>query len=259
MTSLVTDDKGKKILIDNIGLEFEFVSKELNSISSYHQNWWALGKIIAYKCQKSPFIHIDQDVILWKKIPENIEKSDVFTQSIEYVGEHDHFYAPRRFDELKSAGGWVPEEILEYLRSPYPHSASNCGIFGGNNIQFIQHYANNAIKFVTDPYNITKWEPRWEDNVLMEQYNINACVNFHRGKMESPFKNVKLDYLFPVTANPYDMLTAEEYGYTHLMDAKKNPFIAAIIEERVKSDYPKMYKRCFEYVNDNKNTEKAVV
>ena len=48
-TRLVTDDEGARILIDELQLPFESVSTALNTIAGENPNWWALGKIEAYR------------------------------------------------------------------------------------------------------------------------------------------------------------------------------------------------------------------
>ena len=66
-TVLVTDQAGKKLLIDAlVGLQFTAVSTELDCLRTVDPDWWALGKLVAYSIQDQPFIHLDTDVFLWK-------------------------------------------------------------------------------------------------------------------------------------------------------------------------------------------------
>jgi hypothetical protein len=82
---MVTDSYGLIILkkwgiseyFDSIKLDFDWV---LNGVSI--QNW-ALGKIWACKIQKEPFIHIDNDVILFKQLDEKILNADCCFQNYE--------------------------------------------------------------------------------------------------------------------------------------------------------------------------------
>ncbi len=248
-TVLVTDDAGARMLIDGLGLNFTQVSLELNNIADFHQNWWALGKIIAYGIQKEPFIHIDNDVFFWKDLPLELRNAKLIVQSPENVSLQDSVYHHHRLDSLKQDGGWLPEELSWYRTTPYPHKASNCGIFGGNDLEFIQYYSENAIHFIKHPLNKTKWVTSPYDNVLIEQYYLNACVAYHNLNVNSKYSGIEINYLFPPPMNPFLREISELVGYTHLIGfAKGNRYIASLLESRVKASYPEEYQRCQNYV-----------
>jgi hypothetical protein len=78
---LVTDDAGARMLVDGLGLQFTRVSTELNALAKHDPDWWNLGKIHAYHLQMEPFVHIDSDVFLWKRLPPRLEHADVFAQN----------------------------------------------------------------------------------------------------------------------------------------------------------------------------------
>src|SRR3954471_15845202 len=61
-TTLVTDDAGAEMLVDGLGLPFESVSTELNSLVQYDAALWMAGKLCAYRAQTEPFVHLDTDV-----------------------------------------------------------------------------------------------------------------------------------------------------------------------------------------------------
>lgn len=66
---LVTDTAGKALLVDRMGLEFAEVSTELDRLRDVDPGWWPLGKLIAYNLQDRPFVHLDNDVFLWRALP----------------------------------------------------------------------------------------------------------------------------------------------------------------------------------------------
>src|SRR5438105_88271 len=68
-TWLYTDDAGARILIEELNLPFTHVSTVLNKIEDEDPEWWALGKIEAYRRHQDPFVHIDTDVFLWNRLP----------------------------------------------------------------------------------------------------------------------------------------------------------------------------------------------
>ncbi|HMP32407.1 MAG TPA: hypothetical protein PKD85_22555, partial [Saprospiraceae bacterium] len=61
---LVTDKKGKEILIDNLKLPFSSVDLLLDDIEDFPSYMWAAGKCYFYSKINKPFIHFDGDFIL---------------------------------------------------------------------------------------------------------------------------------------------------------------------------------------------------
>src|SRR5487761_316445 len=95
-TMLVTDLEGKALLVDTLGLSFTHVSTELDSIRQVDPGWWALGKLIAYRLQDRPFVHLDTDVFLWKPLPASFLSTHIFAQCpedhpplAEWCGPHE--------------------------------------------------------------------------------------------------------------------------------------------------------------------------
>src|SRR5262249_1200145 len=149
--------------------------------------------------QLRPFIHIDSDVYLWRALPDEIIAAPVFAQNPECFKFGQGYYRPDRWDAaLKAVRGWVPPEWTWYtLRRG--REAACCGIFGGNDIAFISHYARNAIRIVEHPRNQLAWKllrSSAEDNVLAEQYFLSACLYYHAANPRSEFKKVEMRYLF---------------------------------------------------------------
>ena len=257
-TALVTDDAGAKILVDGIGLEFDSVSLELNALQASDPEWWVLGKLWAYRIQKKPFIHLDNDVFLWKALPERVTSAPVLAQNPEYFVFGDNsapfwWYRPETFDAIvKSAGGWLPKEWLWYV-SRQGNCAFCCGILGANQVDFINHYADTALQIAENPDNQTalsliKEKPR--DSVLIEQYFLAACIEYHKNFSDSAFQNVDIQCLFQSPEEAFTPTKAQEAGYTHLIgDAKRDQDIAQRLEKRVARDYPHHYARCLQYLN----------
>ncbi len=248
-TCLYTDNEGARLLIDGIGLEFDHVSTELNVLDSNAPEWWALGKLYTYRSQTEPFVHIDNDVFLWKPLPKRLESAPVFAQHPEYFSI-DWDYKPEEFITfLKNIRGrWIPEEFEWYSSKIDVQKGENCGILGGNRVDFIQYYADAAMKLVEYPINQASWSllgdhiPR---NLLVEQYLLAACVEYHKNRQSSPYKDINIQYLFNSSDDAFNPNKAKELGYTHLLGtSKRNRVIAERLENRVKNDYPEYYERC---------------
>lgn len=252
-TVLVTDDEGAKILVDDIGLEFTSVSTDLNHLKKEDPDWWILGKLWAYRSQTKPFIHIDTDVFLWNPLPANLDSAPVFAQNPEYFifGKHEDtpwWYRPELFDtRIKKTGGWLPPEWDFYFT--HQRNLAYCtGILGGNQVDFLNHYGDIALKIATNPDNRAAFalmENKIGDCLLVEQYFLAACLEYHQ-QSKSPFTGVEIECLFASPEEAYSSSKAEALGYTHLIGAAKhNRKLAKRLEKRVARDYPRHYERIF--------------
>jgi hypothetical protein len=247
-TTLHTDTPGAKLLVDALGLEFESVSTALDELEKCDPAWWGLAKLDAYRTQTEPFLHFDNDTFLWNRLPRRIEEAQVIAQNPEDFFLGTSYYAPEKFDHvLLARDGWAPEEWKWYGSIGPRRRAACCGIFGGNNLAFIRHYANTAFAMAEDPRNSPGWalsEKKESDNLLFEQYLLSACVNFHRAREGSPFRSINVEYLFPSWDSAFDSRAAADVGYTHLIGgAKRHPEVAERLERRVAEEYPECYAR----------------
>jgi hypothetical protein len=111
-------------------------------------------------------------------------------------------------------------------------------------------YADRAIRIIRHPRNQPVWPALGvRDNILVEQYFLAACLQYHQRSSVSPHCAIEAGYLFNSSADAFDPACAARTGYTHLIgDAKNNPHIAERLEHRVRSDYPEYYDRCHAYV-----------
>lgn len=251
-TTLVTDDFGAVMLVDGIGLHFDQVSTELNTLEEAHPEWWGLGKLYAYRSQTEPFVHIDSDCFLWRRLPPRLEHAGVFGQSPEtFAYDEPTFYQPGRIvATLDSTKGWVPPE-LRWFNARHGNWAVNCGILGGSRSEFIRHYADSAIALIEHPANQHAWDllgNRMEHTVTIEQHLLAACIDYHRSQPRSPHHGITSEHLFTSPEHPYDPERATRAGFTHLIaSSKSDPDIAGRLAARVASEYPKYARRCMSY------------
>lgn len=249
-TWLVTDDAGARLLVDGLGLQFARVSTDLNVLAQHDPDWWNLGKLYAYHLQKEPFVHIDNDVFIWKRLPQRLEGAAVLAQNPEPISAHTPYYQPERLELAIGSvrGGWLPDEWVWYRHTVKYQHAECCGLFGGNHIDFLNNFADSSLKLVDYPGNqlaLRSLSDKRMHSLLIEQYLFAAFVEYHKVSTVSPFRNVCIEYLFSSPAHPWESRRAAEAGYTHLVaGAKRNPLIADKLERRVKEDYPKYYERC---------------
>jgi hypothetical protein len=249
-TTLVTDDDGARLLVDRLGLGFERVSTSLNDLKDCDPAFWVLGKLWAYREQTEPFLHIDTDVFLWKRLPEQIESAPVFGQSPESFVLGKSHYRPEAICTVmtQQTRGWVPQEWEWCLSHGNPQSAVCCGLLGGCHVEFIRYFAESAIRCAHDERNGPGWAllgGTGNHLTLLEQYHLSACASFHRNRPDSPYRSVELRHLFRSEQEAFNPNAAAKVGFTHLLaTAKKDRRIALRLEERVRQDYSELYERC---------------
>ena len=225
-TVLVTDTEGARLLVDRLGLPFTTVTTTLTALDDTDPEWWVLGKLWAYRAQTEPFVHLDSDVFLWKRLPEALEAAPVCAQNPESFPRDDaSCYRPATYDRaIHSFGGWAPEE-WRWSTSRRSTKAVCCGVLGGAAVDFLAYYADLAIQMIQHPRNRAAWTSlgsRIGDNILFEQYLLAACLEFHGRRPGSPFSDVHAAYLFPSSDDAFDESSAVRMGYTHLIGGAKN-------------------------------------
>jgi hypothetical protein len=253
-TSLCTDSAGARLLVDGIGLQFDHVSTSLDALHAHDPEWWALGKLYAYREQTEPFVHVDSDVFLWQPLSPDPERVALLAQNAEYFSPGQSYYQPEVFEDAftGSETGWLPVEWQWYRTSGRGQRGECCGVFGGNHLDFIRHYAGQAIRLIEERGNQDAWQrvqrKSWHNHEF-EQYLLAACIEYHRGRADSPYRDIAISYVFGSTDDAFDPETAARAGYTHLIaDAKCNRELAGRLEARVAKDYPEQYRRCIDYL-----------
>jgi len=249
-TQLVTDTDGKAMLVDELGLEFDDVSTELDRLAGADPGWWALGKLMAYSLQDRPFAHIDTDVFLWKSLPSWLTSAPVFAQCPEHHPLQNAWCGPRHIEWLfESHGLSLPVEWQwASSRNTVSFREENCGILGANRVDFIRYYAQTAMRMVNDPAHRGLWADLPEKsgfNMLIEQYLLAACLDYHQIDPRSPYRGVRIRHLFPSWSEAYNPHATFRAGYTHLLgDAKNHPGVMARLERRVAQLDPVFLRHC---------------
>jgi hypothetical protein len=246
-------------LVDGIGLDFDQVDTSLDALARHDPAWWATGKVFTYRAQQEPFVHIDSDVYLWKRLPERLESAAVLAQNPEFFVTGASYYEPEACEGVLAQvkGTWLPPEWLWYRASGLGQRGENCGIFGGNQLEFIHHYADQALSFLQRRENrraLRRLTRKANHMVLVEQYLLAACIEYRRRSTDSAYGGVRIEYLFESMDDAFFSTRAVELGYTHLIaGAKQNPQVAALLEQRVKGDWPELYERCLRFARRSRD------
>jgi hypothetical protein len=249
-TWLYTDDAGARRLVDELGLRFTHISTALNALADHDADWWTLGKVFTYSLQTEPFVHVDSDVYLWKPLPARLARAAVFAQNPVYFTLGRSFYQPEIVENTlaKATRGWLPTEWLWYRQGRLQLRGESCGIMGGSHTDFIRHYAAQSLRLVSEPANRAGMHILANKRlhaILIEEFLLAACVEYHRQHPASTFRNVGIEYLFNSMEGVLDPHALARAGFTHLMTgAKRNRLLVERLERRVERDYPEYYARC---------------
>jgi hypothetical protein len=248
-TMLATDRMGKKLLVDQLGLQFVHVSTELEMLQDVDPGWWALGKLVACSLQDRPFVHLDNDVFLWKALPRDVAESPVLAQCPYSFTRNDPYFRPQEIElafaqeALELPAEWI---WARTNRDNFP--AANGGVLGGSSVEFLRYYARNALDLILKPQHGPAWArlaEKWGPYVLIEEFFLVACVEYHRLRAASPYWGVRMSHVFPSYEHAYDPSYSARVGYTHLMGgAKSHPAVGMRIEQRARRQIPDFYRRC---------------
>jgi len=242
---LYTDSFGVKLFKDILNLPYHKFHTHLDDIANIDEALWAYGKIMTYSVQKEPFLHIDNDVFIWQEFPDRIVYADLVCQSLEMIEEYlltDYTIA---MDYIKSNPGKTPKLILNSKCK----SAANMGLFGGNNLEFIQYYCKEAKSAFNNMYDmiIHSGNKKGIFNIIYEQLLLTELANKY---------NQKISFLIPYNdldeVVKYSTIETAQYEskYVHCIgELKSYKYICEQIEYRLKYEYPIYYNRILSYLD----------
>lgn len=231
-TELVTDNLGKKILVDMVGLEFDSINLCLNNMEAKHKDLFAFGKIMAYEEQKEPFIHVDFDLFFHKKPPISIYESDISVQNKE-TGQLFKGYA-HIFHYIDSCKIDLPLYFDTWINYAY-----NCGFVAVNDLSFIKRYCEIARELSdTFPDKITR------QDIFVEQVGL----SFTEKEL-----NISVNTLIKESIQSFDCIllpSLNEYGLQHLLgDFKKSPVMMMKIKKEVAEISTELNEKIIETLN----------
>lgn len=238
-TILVCNSAAKEVVIDKYNLPFDEVKCELDSLDELDPDLWAYAKIVSYSLQDEPFIHIDNDVIIWEQLPDQFLTAPLGFQNREDLSSFVGYNK-----SLKQVQFAVPKEIQD---NP-PKFAYNCGVVLANDLLFIKvwkslvdQFLRNVKLFLDNQPNVSKHDK----NHLFEQYFVSALI-------EATKHHKDIGLLFPNFEN--EDWRYPSFGYTHLWgEAKRDPGIMSKIVARLKTYAPDIFKQMNFAEQDHQN------
>lgn len=236
---LCTDSQGAKQLVDWLQLPYTSVKIILDDIP-IRSDFWVYGKLLACAQQQEPFFHIDGDVYLWKRLPTQIEQTAIICQSFEMRNWH------ARYDRVYDRPRKLMEQHLKWLPDSWrymtDHIACNTAIFGGQDVECLRGFADDAIALMESPANEVAWNHLadrangWMNCVIEQQ--LFYCSAKKRGRCVIP--------LFFVDDGRPRM---RELGYSH-MSGEKVSSSGNIHRERLMLYVERHYPREFQLIKD---------
>lgn len=216
---LMTNKYGKSILIDKYKIAFTEVSTELEKLK-FPQELWAYPKVASYSLQPKPFVHVDNDVVLWEPLPAEIKSAPISFQHKEL---------------FKTETGYIPlikelekTTVAYFLKSQKIDYAYNCGVVAVNDLAITKKWKEMVDEFISNGPDI--WHSRF--NYIFEQYFI-ACI----------LRNERIDPNVKFLLNEKESISKPKFKMTHLWgETKKSPDIGKI-KDRLKKEFPKIFAR----------------
>jgi len=230
-------------MIDLLKLPYKRVSTELNNLSGYSTDLWALGKIYSYSIQKAPFVHIDGDVYLWKSLPTNLMKKNLISQNIEY----NHTYYHEILKEMRLKVKSLPDFLFEIDYANIV--SSNAGIIGGIDYPFFKRFGRCAFDFVDA--NKTELQSLVNpslSNVIIEQLFFTCLAKVEKKTISYLFNDIDPSYQQLIEFHRIPSKTT----FTHVVgkNAKRSFAVAKKVELFLQKYYPEYYKKVNKLLNE---------
>ncbi len=228
---LYTDSESAKILIDKINIPYTDYHIEYDQWR-YNHFLWAYPKLLTYNKQKESFIHVDGDVFIEKSFDDSLINARLIAQNEELSTD---FYKELFAPILKKII-YIPEFLKENLLAEYPKSF-NAGVIGGNDVDLLQRYSQEAIQFVEENY---PCHPEGNFSMIFEQ------VLFYSFTEETQVKPACI-YEKTYNDNGYIMDDFGDFStlkYMHLIGPlKKNKYICDQLTRRLYIEYPSYFEK----------------
>lgn len=223
---LYTDNSGYALLIEKYNIGFTEAHTNLQVLNgAVSPEHFAFAKIYTCHLQTEPFVHIDNDFILWQQLPSEILNAPLFFQSPDY---------PHRADQYKLMLEMEGENVPQLIRDNASLTSWNFGIMGFNDLSMIYEWYNAVLEYLSNIKDDEKTQRQTPSvNMLFEQYFLSCLI--HRDKTDVKALAINLD-----------KIEHPEIAFTHLWgDCKKNPELMERVSARLQKDFPEIHQTIF--------------
>lgn len=239
---LITDDWGKRLLIDILQLPYDTCCTQLNELESIPSKFWCAGKLFTFSNIKEPFMHFDGDLILGNYF-NKFNLNQPLVAEFKYIDTKNNYLLA--IDELKkniSIFNNSSKTFKKDLSNLTIYEDYNMGIFGGNSYTFINDYAKNSINLIQNNFDFKPTESISVSfiNCLIEQYCFYQTCKTQNIKVELCIKEpieTNKDYQ-NISLNYKNM----DFDFVHLHNHYKLNYYKKP-ETWLQRSYPAEYKR----------------
>lgn len=227
---------GSKALFESLGW-FDEVVVSMDKVDQMAPRHWAAAKMSTFALQSEPFLHIDNDAFISRKLKRTISLSPLISQCPEHYVEFSGNYRPQMMavqNHPVHPDFWHEDWVNFSGRNHKATFAYNTGVFGGCDIEAIKAYANSAVDFT-----VAEGDKLPDINTTIEQAYL-AMFSYNE---QVPVKIIISDWR--------NNSAAKEMGYCHYWggtkrDKNRNGKLNLdILEERFKHEFPEAYKAVF--------------
>jgi hypothetical protein len=164
---MITTTPMKK-LFEELEIPFTKISTELDDLK-VNKKLWILGKIKAYSIQEEPFVHIDNDFILYEK---PIFNSSILVQEFESFNDINH---------MNGYGDKLYKSRANFSNKPKLFDVTNksfcMGIYAVNDINFNKLYCNTILNLIDDNKDyILSQTDATRFGIILEQYMLSTLT-----------------------------------------------------------------------------------
>lgn len=242
---LITDDRGKQLLIDKLELPYTSVIVSLDKLNHQHLGLWATAKLHAYKVQTKPFIHTDSDVFIWGRFGKEIENASLISQNQEIGFEGYDIIWKQVLEHCK----YIPDYLMQDYLKDNTIRACNAGIFGGNDIPFLHAFVDEAQLFLFKNESIFSKIDVGHFGLIYEQYLFSCFARANNKSITYLLDDVNESYSKLV--NFKDIGIGNRYIHT-AGNLKSQSDVYLNMENRLLLEYPAYY---YKIMNLLKNHE----
>lgn len=210
---LVTDEAGV-LIADRLRWPYDSFRLDLQFIPERIRHIWAAGKLVAQRVQEEPYVHIDNDFVLFDPLPDRIRRAPVFVQGKD---EPSYYLNPEHLGIFDVAG--IPRGSASY----------NAGIIGGSDLRTLHGYCDYSLGLMDRVAHLPNGTVL---AIITEQAGFG---HYCRQNRVTPVEMIP----YPVSSQELDF---RDCRFTHLWaDSKRRAQWIQRVEDRMKKDFPEEY------------------
>lgn len=211
----------------------------IESKEVYSDWFYCWPKIITYRDQKDPFIHVDNDIFMWDQLPRELKDAPLVAQHL----ERDSKFYIDVYNQITKDKINIPDYIKTCYEGIFVNSY-NAGLLGGNDLSFIQEYLSEIKSFIdNNALQISSSERRFLYNVVFEQWLYYGMTKKHNKIVKTYYSRPITDFDMKEAHVPFQILSLGELKYLHVMEYKDNIRCNRFIAYKMQEDFPHMYER----------------